>query len=72
MVMAIGKYGWGKTYSKSDAGKLNPVTSLSSLTGPILVNDKGESISMADEVLEHNIGYRPATSVGLDCHHLVG
>lgn len=72
MVMVIGKHGWGNTYSESDVGKLNPVTSLSSLTGPILVNVKRVSISMTDEVLEHNIRYRPATSIGLDHHHLVG
>ena len=72
IVMVIGRHGWENAYSKSDVGKLNPVTSLSSLTGPILVNVKGESISMADEVLEHNIRYRPATSVGFDHHHLVG
>ena len=72
MVIVIGKHGWGNTYSKSDVGKLNPVTSLSSLTVPILVNVKRVSISMTDEVLEHNIRYRPASSIGLDHHHLVG
>ena len=72
MVMVNGEHGWGNTYSKSGISKLNPVTRLSSLTGPIMVNVKGESISMADEVLEHNIRYRPATSVGPDHHHLVG